>query len=157
MGLDQGDQQIANDQGSAAVAVRPASKEIAQRQDGAEVLGGQARWPRGRRCGRRGIAMLDPPHHDADIECAHHRIEFVARARHPRAIGHRGTRHERTQKPRTRRLAQRLETAPERVEQTNIRGIDSCLGWHHILRGVVGDGAQRGVCSGAIGGCARAR
>ena len=86
-----------------------------------------------------GVVEVQPADHRADIERRLHRIELELRAGNARPVRHDGAGNDRAEQLGAGRIGQRLEAAPQRVDQAVARGFVRFAAFDLVARRVVGD------------------
>ena len=132
--LDHAGEHVAHDERRLAGGHTRARNPVGCREYAAQVVGRMA--PFG---GEPRVVKIQPADHRADVECGHHRIELVGRARHPGAVRHDRARHDRAHKLGAGGIGEGLESAAERVHQTQARGVVGFGAFDFVLRDVIGD------------------
>ncbi|MCY1393451.1 hypothetical protein D9M71_83470 [compost metagenome] len=145
VGLDHGFQHQAHGQRRLAPGQAPLGQMIGHGKDAAQIVGGVR--PFGR---QPGVVEVQPADHRAQVPGGLHRVHPVGGARHPRALGHLGAFHQRSEQLGAFGKAQGQHRATEAVHQAIARGIQCLGGECAVVQHIVGDGLDHRVVRGSL-------
>jgi hypothetical protein len=102
--------------------------------------------------GEPGVIEIQPADERADIERCRYGIEDVFGSRHPDAVWHDGSGHERSEQFSAGGIFQREQAAAQCIKQAIARGIEHFFAGRIVIADVIGDLAEQGIERRTIGG-----